>query len=226
MNGLASSSVLDRRLERDRPAMITARMLLKSCAMPSVSCPIASSFCGKKVDPSVENAAVNDRILRKSSRKAIGTGDVFCKGRDFGAWLGLVPKQISTGDRTILGKISKRGNRYAQHAIRASRSHRPGQARKLGALRPQALDRGRCQTPSPQRPGDRARQQAGAHRLECAASRPQLRGQENVEKPTPNPREPGAGLGVIKAKPFGWPETGPAWTTPRHDAVERWRRSG
>jgi hypothetical protein len=24
----------------------------------------------------------------------------------------LVPKQISTGDRTILGKISKRGNRY------------------------------------------------------------------------------------------------------------------
>ena len=31
---------------------------------------------------------------------------------DFGAWLGLVPKQISTGDRTILGKISWRGNRY------------------------------------------------------------------------------------------------------------------
>jgi transposase len=34
------------------------------------------------------------------------------EGRDFGAWLGLVPKQISTGDRTILGSISKRGNRY------------------------------------------------------------------------------------------------------------------
>ena len=34
------------------------------------------------------------------------------RGRDFAAWLGLVPKQISTGDRTILGKISRRGNRY------------------------------------------------------------------------------------------------------------------
>ena len=34
------------------------------------------------------------------------------EGRDFAAWLGLVPRQISTGDRTILGKISKRGNRY------------------------------------------------------------------------------------------------------------------
>jgi transposase len=43
---------------------------------------------------------------------AIGTGDGFSKGRDFAAWLGLVPKQISTGDRTILGKISKLGNRY------------------------------------------------------------------------------------------------------------------
>ena len=43
---------------------------------------------------------------------AIGAGDAFSKGRDFGAWLGLVPKQLSTGDRTILGSISKRGNRY------------------------------------------------------------------------------------------------------------------
>jgi hypothetical protein len=42
---------------------------------------------------------------------AIG-GEGFSKGRDFAAWLGLVPKQISTGDRTILGSISKRGNRY------------------------------------------------------------------------------------------------------------------
>ena len=43
---------------------------------------------------------------------AIGTGDAFAKGRDFAAWLGLVPKQISTGDRTILTGITKRGNRY------------------------------------------------------------------------------------------------------------------
>jgi transposase len=51
-------------------------------------------------------------IISSAMVAAIGTGEVFCKGRDFGAWLGLVPKQISTGDRTILGGISKRGNRY------------------------------------------------------------------------------------------------------------------
>ena len=51
-------------------------------------------------------------IISSATVAAIGTGDTFSKGRDFAAWLGLVPRQISTGDRTILGKISKRGNRY------------------------------------------------------------------------------------------------------------------
>src|SRR5947207_12260188 len=51
-------------------------------------------------------------IISSAMIAAIGAGDVFSKGRDFAAWLGLVPKQISTGDRTVLGKISKRGNRY------------------------------------------------------------------------------------------------------------------
>ena len=51
-------------------------------------------------------------IIASAMVAAIGDGSAFSKGRDFGAWLGLVPKQISTGDRTILGSISKRGNRY------------------------------------------------------------------------------------------------------------------
>jgi len=51
-------------------------------------------------------------IISSAMVAAIGRGEVFSKGRDFGAWLGLVPKQTSTGDRTILGRISKRGNRY------------------------------------------------------------------------------------------------------------------
>ena len=51
-------------------------------------------------------------IISSAMVAAIGTGEAFSKGRDFAAWLGLVPKQMSTGDRTILGKISKRGNRY------------------------------------------------------------------------------------------------------------------
>ena len=51
-------------------------------------------------------------IIASAMLAAIGSGTAFARGRDFAAWLGLVPKQMSTGDRTILGRISKRGNRY------------------------------------------------------------------------------------------------------------------
>jgi transposase len=50
-------------------------------------------------------------IISTAMTAAIGGGEAFAKGRDL-AWLGLVPKQISTGDRTILGRVSRRGNRY------------------------------------------------------------------------------------------------------------------
>ena len=51
-------------------------------------------------------------IVSSAMVAAIGDGAAFVKARDFGAWLGLVPKQVSTGDRTLLRGISKRGNRY------------------------------------------------------------------------------------------------------------------
>ncbi len=51
-------------------------------------------------------------IISSAMIAAVGTGEGFTKGRDFAAWLGIVPKQLSTGDRTILGSISKRGNKY------------------------------------------------------------------------------------------------------------------
>jgi transposase len=53
-------------------------------------------------------------IISSAMVAAIGNGAGFKQGRDFSAWLGLVPKQESTGDRTILGKISKRGNKYVR----------------------------------------------------------------------------------------------------------------
>src|SRR3984893_18555037 len=56
-------------------------------------------------------------LIASAMVAAIGNGTAFAKGRDFAAWLGLVPKQMSTGDRTILGRISKRGNRYLRTLI-------------------------------------------------------------------------------------------------------------
>ena len=45
-------------------------------------------------------------IISSAMVAAIGSGAAFARGRDFSAWIGLVPRQMSTGDRTILGRIS------------------------------------------------------------------------------------------------------------------------
>jgi len=41
----------------------------------------------------------------------------FRSGREFAAWLGLVPRQNSTGSKTRLGGISKRGNHYLRRLL-------------------------------------------------------------------------------------------------------------
>ena len=48
---------------------------------------------------------------------SIGNGAAFHKGREFSAWMGLVPKQYSTGGKAKLYGISKRGNRYLRKIL-------------------------------------------------------------------------------------------------------------
>jgi transposase len=48
---------------------------------------------------------------------AIGNGAAFHKGREFAAWLGIVPRQYSTGGKARLYGISKRGNNYLRKIL-------------------------------------------------------------------------------------------------------------
>jgi len=43
---------------------------------------------------------------------SVGDAKLFRNGRQFAAWLGLVPRQYSTGGKTVLGRITKRGDTY------------------------------------------------------------------------------------------------------------------
>jgi transposase len=58
---------------------------------------------------------------------AVGWADSFSRGRDLAAWLGLVPRQSTTGGRPCLLGISKRGNKYLRrlfiHGARAALPH-------------------------------------------------------------------------------------------------------
>ena len=118
MVGLIADLAQDWRRLDERIAAVSAE--IEALARQDDSCQRLMTLPG--VGPIISSAVV----------AAIGNGNGFKQGRDFGAWLGLVPKQESTGDRTILGKISKRGNKYlrtlfvqAAHVVLA---RRPGAA--------------------------------------------------------------------------------------------------
>jgi transposase len=55
---------------------------------------------------------------------AVGNASEFKSGRELSAWLGLVPRQHSSGNRSLLLGISKRGDRYLRtimiHGARAA----------------------------------------------------------------------------------------------------------
>jgi transposase len=48
---------------------------------------------------------------------SVPDASVFTSGRQFSAWLGLVPRQHSTGGKQKLGKISKRGDGYLRRLL-------------------------------------------------------------------------------------------------------------
>jgi hypothetical protein len=100
MLNLISELVQDWRRLDERIASVSSE--IEALAKQDASCQRLMSIPG--VGPIVSSAVV----------AAIGNGSGFKQGRDFAAWLGLIPKQESTGDRTILGKISKRGNKYVR----------------------------------------------------------------------------------------------------------------
>lgn len=67
---------------------------------------------------------------------AIGDGRQFRRARDLAAWLGLVPREHSTGGRTVLPGVTKRGNRYVRklliHGARSCVTHLNRSRDRLG----------------------------------------------------------------------------------------------
>src|SRR5271169_4461167 len=74
---------------------------------------------------------------------SVGNAREFKRGRELSSWLGLVPREHSSGERTILLGISKRGDRYlrtlmihgARSALRFAARKRDRNSLWLGAVR-------------------------------------------------------------------------------------------
>src|SRR3954469_850747 len=66
---------------------------------------------------------------------AIGDGRTFSRGRDLSAWLGLVPRQATTGGKPKLLGITKRGSKYLRKLIiQGARAALPGLSRSATPL--------------------------------------------------------------------------------------------
>ena len=84
-------------LENDRRVRASARKTELGCRLmevPGVGPVLASAFMATVADPGA-----------------------FKTGRDLAAWIGLVPKQNSSGGKERLGSISKAGNRYLRQML-------------------------------------------------------------------------------------------------------------
>ena len=56
-------------------------------------------------------------LVRALLPPRLQTRTPFRSGRDFAAWIGLVPRQDSTGGKQKLGPISKQGDRYLRRIL-------------------------------------------------------------------------------------------------------------
>jgi len=100
--------VLRQKLSRGQVEARLANM--PSCRIGMEACVGAHHLSRPLLALGPDGKLIPVQFVKPFRKSHIGNGAAFSRGRDFGAWLGLVPRQTSTGDRTELGRLTKRGN--------------------------------------------------------------------------------------------------------------------
>ena len=147
---------------------------------------------------------------------AVGDGRTFSRGRDLSAWLGLVPRQATTGGRPKLLGITKRGSKYLRKLIiQGARAALPSLARTAtgSAIGCAACSLALMATPS----SSRWRASSSGSPGHCCATRPgslpadtprRRTGSAGDDHPTSRAVE---GLRVVEAR---WPDSQPVSRQP------------
>jgi transposase len=102
-------------------------------------------------------------LLATALVASVGDPKTLRSGRNFSAWIGLVPKQHSSGGRDRLGSISKQGDRYLCGLFVAGASRSSAMPRSTAPR--SALGRGVAGKTADQSRRHRAGQQARPHGL-------------------------------------------------------------
>ena len=96
---------------------IYEELLEKEEKIKKYNCKIEEIFNANEICKKIETVPGVGKQTATIIFTAIGNGTEFKNGREFAAYLGLVPKQSSTGGKTRLLGISKRGDKYIRSLL-------------------------------------------------------------------------------------------------------------
>jgi transposase len=78
---------------------------------------IAGAHGQSEISRLLDTAPGIGKIIASVIAASVPNPNVFKSGRDFAAWLGLTPRQNSSGGKQTLGAITKQGNRYIRKLL-------------------------------------------------------------------------------------------------------------
>ena len=78
---------------------------------------IAAASAGSRTSQLLDLIPGVGSLIASAIAASVPDPGVFKSGRDFAAWLGLTPRQNSTGGKEKLGAITKQGNRYLRKML-------------------------------------------------------------------------------------------------------------
>jgi transposase len=78
---------------------------------------IAAANAGSKTSQLLDQIPGVGPLIASAIAASVPNPSVFKSGRDFAAWLGLTPRQQSSGGKEKLGAITKQGNRYLRKML-------------------------------------------------------------------------------------------------------------
>ena len=136
-------------MTEDRRLPDPVRALLLEAREQFVALHVRLARCDAQIAAHARNSPVAQRagellgvgpVTSSALAATVPDAKVFRSGRQFGAWLGLAPRQHSSGGKTRLGRISRRGNVYlrstrliqgARSTLQAAINAEPARASRL-----------------------------------------------------------------------------------------------
>ena len=158
----------DKRLPADAHAgliVLAAELAAMQTLIGSIEKRIMAQHRANKESQRVESIPGIGVIGATAIAATVPDPKIFRSGRDFAAWIGLVPREDSTGGKQKLGPISKQGDRYLRRILVVGACSVLRSAPEAGEI---SLAHAASRPPALQGRGGSARQQDGAHGLGVA----------------------------------------------------------